>query len=102
MLNVDLPISSSSQSECQSSIIFFLKIDFRKEIGVLTESGPLSDSAASFANLSASSFLFLAHVSFDPRNVYMLIRDKPLTDLSSCCVSTFWVGCRLDTRLIVH
>ncbi|GBO01248.1 hypothetical protein AVEN_209431-1 [Araneus ventricosus] len=35
---------------------FFLKVDFRKDIGALTDSGSLSDSAASFANLSASSF----------------------------------------------
>ncbi|GBM45885.1 hypothetical protein AVEN_236882-1 [Araneus ventricosus] len=43
------------ESDCQSSIIFSLKFDFRKEIGSLTESGSLSDSEASFANLSAST-----------------------------------------------
>ncbi|GBL85633.1 hypothetical protein AVEN_193100-1 [Araneus ventricosus] len=48
MLNVDLSVSSSSQSDCQSSIVFFLKIDFRKEIGALTESGSLSDRLCSF------------------------------------------------------
>ncbi|GBM27663.1 hypothetical protein AVEN_49963-1 [Araneus ventricosus] len=52
----DLRASPSSQSDCQSSIIFFLKINFRKEIGALTDSGSLSDSAASFTNLSTSSF----------------------------------------------
>ncbi|GBM98494.1 hypothetical protein AVEN_246731-1 [Araneus ventricosus] len=101
MLNVDIRVSSSSQSDCHSSIMF-LKINFRKEIGALTDSGSLSDSAASFANLSASPFTFVAHVSFDPRNVNMLIRDKALTDLSRCCVYTSWVSCSLDTRLIVH
>ncbi|GBN20006.1 hypothetical protein AVEN_72236-1 [Araneus ventricosus] len=35
---------------------FFLKIFFRKDIGALTESGSLSDSTTSFANLFASSF----------------------------------------------
>ncbi|GBN62297.1 hypothetical protein AVEN_36307-1 [Araneus ventricosus] len=39
VLNVDLPVSSSFQSDCQSSIIFYLKIDFRKEFGALTDSG---------------------------------------------------------------
>ncbi|GBN35094.1 hypothetical protein AVEN_47536-1 [Araneus ventricosus] len=80
MLNVDHPVSSSSQSDCQSSVIFFLKNDFRKDIGALTDSGSLSDSADSFANLSA-----IAHVSFDTRNVKMLILDKALADISSCC-----------------
>ncbi|GBL87250.1 hypothetical protein AVEN_270522-1 [Araneus ventricosus] len=31
------PVSSSSQSDCRSSIIFILKIDFKKEIGSLTD-----------------------------------------------------------------
>ncbi|GBM46050.1 hypothetical protein AVEN_164061-1 [Araneus ventricosus] len=81
---------------------FFLKIDFRKDTGALTDSGSLSDSVASFANLSASSFPSFFHLSFVPKNVYKLIRDKVLADISRCCASTSWVSCRLDTRLIVH
>ncbi|GBM36085.1 hypothetical protein AVEN_221245-1 [Araneus ventricosus] len=55
MLNVDLPVSSSSQSVSSQSSFYSKMISGRG--WSQKNSGSLPDSAASFAKVSASSFL---------------------------------------------
>ncbi|GBN45374.1 hypothetical protein AVEN_112289-1 [Araneus ventricosus] len=98
MLNVDLPVSSSSQSVSSQSSFYSRMISGRgwsqKIVGLfqilqrLLPKCPLPR--------------FCSHVSFDPRNMYMLIPYKALADRIGCCVSASRVSCRLGTRLIAH